>query len=252
VNDGLNDRARRVQSRFEIPVLAAALLVVPVVLIEEQSTSDTLLSVASVANWAIWAAFFAEYITVVSLADDRWAYTRRAWLDVIIIVVSFPLLPALFASSRLLRLTRLSRVFRLLRLVRLAAVLSRGGRAARAIFGSHGVGYLLVLTVLLAVGFGGLFAYAEGAGFLDGVWWALVTLTTVGYGDAFPVTSLGRFAGVGLMLVGIGFVAILTAAVAARFVDEDEQDVHEEVRRLHERLDVIEGLLRDARPEESS
>jgi voltage-gated potassium channel len=243
--DGLNERVRRIQRHFEIPVLIAALLVVPVILIEEQSTSESLLAIATVANWAIWLAFFAEYTTVVSLADDRWAYTKRAWLDVTIIVVSFPLAPALFATSRLLRLTRLTRVFRLLRLVRLATVLSRGGRAARAIFGTHGVGYILILTVLLAIGFGGLFAYAEGQGFVDGIWWALVTLTTVGYGDAYPITGLGRVAGAGLMILGIGFVAILTAAVATRFVEEEEEVLHEEVKRLHTRLDTIEGLLRD-------
>jgi voltage-gated potassium channel len=248
----LNERARRVQNRFEIPVLVAALLVVPVVLIEERGNSSMLLSAAAIANWAIWAAFLTEYVTVVSMADDRWACTRQAWLDVCIILVSFPLMPALFASTRLMRLTRLSRVFRLLRLARLAAVLSRGGKAARAVFGSHGVGYLLILTGFLAFGFGGLYAYAEGAGFVDGVWWAFVTLTTVGYGDAFPVTALGRFAGVGLMLVGIGFVAVLTAAVAARFVEDEEQDVHGEVLRLHERLDAIEALLRQQAVKERS
>ena len=66
--------------------------------------------------------------------DDRWAYTRKAWLDLTIIVVSFPFLPALLASTRLLRLTRLTRVLRLLRLVRLAAVMTRGTSAVKAIW----------------------------------------------------------------------------------------------------------------------
>lgn len=54
----------------------------------------------------------------------------------------------------------------------------------------------------------------------DGIWWALVTLTTVGYGDTVPATPFARIVGVLLMFVGIGFVAALTATVAARFIEE--------------------------------
>jgi voltage-gated potassium channel len=246
MTDELNEQAQRVKRRFEIPVLIAALLVVPVIIIEQRAASEAWLRVANIANWAIWAAFFLEYVTVVSLVDNRWRYTKSAWLDVFIVVVSFPLLPALFAGSRLLRLTRLSRVFRILRLVRLAAILSRGGQTIRRLFRKHGLGYLLALTTLLAAGFGGLFALAEDAGLLDGLWWAIVTITTVGYGDTFPVTALGRVAGIGLMVLGIGFVAILTAAVAAQFVEEEENELGAEIQRLHTRLDRIEQAILDS------
>jgi voltage-gated potassium channel len=93
--------------------------------------------------------------------DERWAYTRKAWLDLTIIVVSFPFLPAVLASTRLLRLTRLTRVLRLLRLVRLAAVMTRGTSAVRAILGKRGVGFAMALTILVALGAGGLFALVE-------------------------------------------------------------------------------------------
>lgn len=236
----------RARDRFEIPVLIAALLVVPVMLIEERATSDLWQTIAVAGNWAIWGVFFVEYVALSSLARDRWAYTRKAWLDVVIIVTSFPLLPTLLAGSRLMRLTRLSRVLRLLRLVRLAAVLSRGGATVRRIFATKGMGYFVMITVILAFGFGGVFAFVESTNFLDGVWWAVVTLTTVGYGDTFPVTGLGRVAGIGLMMTGIGFVAVLTAAIAARFVEDDEEDLITEVQRIHVRLDQIEAMLAQA------
>ena len=75
---------------------------------------------------------------MLALAKRKWAYTRRAWLDLLIIVVSFPFLSELVASVRLLRLTRLTRVLRILRLARLAAILNRGGQTAGAIFGKRG------------------------------------------------------------------------------------------------------------------
>jgi voltage-gated potassium channel len=242
----LSGRAAVARQRFEIPVLIAALAVVPVILIEEQAASTAWLTTASWANWVIWALFFVEYVTVMALTESRWAYTKMAWLDVFIIIVSLPVLPALLASTRLLRVARLTRILRMLRLVRLAAVVTRGGVATRAIFKTRGLGYILVLTLLLALGIGGLFALLERTRLVDGLWWALVTVTTVGYGDMFPVTPWGRAAATILMLVGIGFLAVITAAVAAYFVENkpgEENELAKELRRVHDRLDNIERLI---------
>ncbi|MCY4621325.1 MAG: hypothetical protein OXD34_05755 [bacterium] len=90
----LSGRAAVARRWFEGPVLGAALLVIPVVFIEEYSTTGWLLTAAVIANWLIWAAFAAEFAVVISLAQNRAAYARKAWLDLLIIVVSFPLLPA--------------------------------------------------------------------------------------------------------------------------------------------------------------
>lgn len=248
VEDVLNPRAAEARRRFEVPVLVAALLVVPVIFIEEQATSDAWLTTAAVVNWLIWLAFTVEYLVVVSLNDRRMAYTRKAWLDVFIIVTSFPLLPDVMAATRLLRLLRLARVFRLLRLVRLAAVIARGGVAARAIFRKRGLGYIVILTLLIAMGIGGAFAILEDLPLIDGLWWAIVTVTTVGYGDVFPVTPAGRFAAALLMLLGISLVSFITASVAAHFVEDEDEgpDLEQELARLHQRLDSMEALLQQA------
>lgn len=247
IEDVLNPPAAAARRRFETPVLVAALLVVPVIFIEEQATSQAWLNVAAGVNWLIWAAFTAEYLVVVTLADRRLAYTRKAWLDVFIIVSSFPLLPGLLATTRLFRLLRLGRVLRLLRLFRLAAVVTRGASATRTIFKKRGLGYIVTLTLLITLGIGGVFAILEDSPLGDGLWWAIVTMTTVGYGDMFPTTPAGRMAAAVLMLVGIGFLALITAAVAAHFVESDseegESELVAEMSRLHARLDTIEDLL---------
>ncbi len=227
-------------------MLVAALLVVPVIYIEEQAAlGSEWMRVAEIGNWLIWLAFLLEFVFVVRLADDKLAYTKTAWLDVSIIVFTFPVLPALLGAFRLLRISRLARVARLLRFVRLAAVMTRGGTAARVVFRKRGVGYMMVILILLALGFGGLFVLAEsdGSSYGDGVWWAIVTLTTVGYGDIFPVTTGGRLIAIALMVLGIGFVAVFTGAVAAYFVEEEESSTHEEIKAIREQLDRIERSL---------
>lgn len=239
VEDVLTGRALEVRRRFEIPVLVAALAVVPVIFMEG-SANATVLSVAGWANWTIWAVFALEYGTVMWLTDRKAAYTRLAWLDVFIIIVSLPLLPSLLASTRLLRLARLGRVLRILRLVRLATVITRGGLAARAIFRKRGLGYIILITILVAMGVGGAYAILEDSPVGDSLWWAIVTMTTVGYGDMFPVTVGGRVAATVLMLLGIGFLAVLTATVAAYFVESgDGPDLDE----INGRLDRVESLL---------
>ncbi len=88
--------------------------------------------------------------------------------------------------------------------------------------------------------------HAPGANirnFGDALWWAVVTVTTVGYGDTYPVTAGGRGVAVVLMLVGIGLIGTLTATVASYFVEEqaDKEKVD-----LTQRLDRIEAMLAQA------
>lgn len=100
----------------------------------------------------------------------------------------------------------------------------------------------------------GLLAYAfernqEGSNLEslgDSLWWAVVTATTVGYGDHTPLSVEARGVAVVLMLVGIGMLSVVTANVAAFFVESDDADTN---RDLVERLDRIEALLVQISPE---
>jgi voltage-gated potassium channel len=72
----------------------------------------------------------------------------------------------------------------------------------------------------------------------DGIWWAIVTVTTVGYGDLYPTTVSGRIIGIGLMFLGIGFLAVLTATVASQFVKSDRADETTEILEALRRLEA--------------
>ena len=75
------------------------------------------------------------------------------------------------------------------------------------------------------------------ATFWDGVWWAVVTVTTVGYGDLYPHTVPGRIIGIVVMLLGIGFLAVLTATVASHFVQVDQQSESSQVLETLQRIE---------------
>jgi len=218
----VGERGERWQARFEIVVLVAALLVIPVIVVEQSYAGEPWRTAAAVANWAIWFIFVTEVVVMTSVVQNRRVWLRQHLLDLAIIVLTPPFMPSSLQAFR---------AFRLLRLLRLL----RAIRATRKVFTVNGLQYIAILAALTLFGGGAAFAAAEGrdVSTWDGVWWAMTTMTTVGYGDISPQTHLGRAIAVVVMLVGIGFIAVLTAALAQRFVAEE---VREEVEKAEEEI----------------
>lgn len=241
-------RLDRVEHYTEIPLLLLALLMIPLliapVVLDLPARIERILLTL---DWIIWGIFAAELLVRLYLAPARLAYLVSHWFDVLIVLL--PLLRPLrvFQSARMLQLLRAGRVL---------AYLLRGSHTTRALFARQGVqGSLLFGLAALIVSAIGVALVERGAGgpidgFDTAVWWAFTTVTTVGYGDAYPVTAVGRGVATVLMLVGVGLFGLLTANVAAHFVESDKpedspdpgaaslDDVLGELRRLHERLDA--------------
>lgn len=220
---------------LEVLVILAALVSVPVTLAEVDGQNGQSFQVT---DWVIWSVFVVDYVLAFALAENRRRFVLTEWLPLMVVVVSFPLLPSLFAFARLARLARL------LRLVRLLAIGGRLGTALKATVGRRAFLYVLSLFLLLIVMAGSIMSLVEPqtvkGSLWDGMWWAIVTATTVGYGDISPVTPAGRLIAVALMLLGIGLTATLAASVAAYFVNQDRRD---ELGEVVARLEALERLL---------
>jgi voltage-gated potassium channel len=100
------------------------------------------------------------------------------------------------------------------------------------------VGLATVFLVVIAGAAQAELNNKEFKSFWDGVWWAIVTVTTVGYGDIAPTGVAGRLIAIVVMLMGIGFLAVLTATIASQFVKADQGDDNAEILRLLRQLEA--------------
>jgi voltage-gated potassium channel len=233
----------RWQRRTDRPLLALAVAFVVVLLLPVLANlTPTQTTAVNVANAIIWAAFVVDYVARLYLAPRRWAFVRAHVLDLLIV-----LLPML-------------RPLRALRILRLGSVVGVAQRRAQHSLHLRVTTYV-VASVVVVLGVAGAAMVdaereAQGANIrtlADGLWWAAATVTTVGYGDRYPTTATGRLIAVGLMVVGIALLGVVTATIAAWFVDrlrgvqEAEEkteatltEVLDELREIRARLDSIE------------
>jgi voltage-gated potassium channel len=225
----------RVRHRFEPVVIAATLALIPVFILEAEASSSRWEDIAYALNWLIWVIFAAELTFILVVAPRKAAALRTHWLDAVIVVVTAPAFGAFLSSLRLLRLARL------LRLLRLAAILTRLMQRERSVTSGTAFRFASLLTLLVIVIAGAAQALVDSKDFhstWDGIWWAIETVTTVGYGDAYPTSVEGRIVAMVVMVFGIGFLSVLTAAIASRFVKTERGDETEAILTALAKVEV--------------
>jgi voltage-gated potassium channel len=188
--------------------------------------------------FALWAILLTEYLVRLVVTPDRRGYLKRRWVEPATVVV-----PPLQG-------------WRLVGIEKMSLLLREGELRVEAVLRHHSLFRVLIAaaaTLFLGAWLVLLFEeHAKGSNihsYSDALWWAIVTVTTVGYGDRFPVSEGGRAVAVILMLLGIGLIGVLTATVASVFVKEHTDANKEEFRKGHadlgQQLSEISNRLAD-------
>lgn len=215
----------------ELPMLILAVIfLVAVAAPEVTELPEEWVIIFEDVTWVVWAAFAFELVIKTYLAPDRRRYLISHWMDVLSV-----LLPVL-------------------RPLRLLVVAIRFWTEARTVLRERTFSFIGTASLLAVGGAATLVYLAERGGdgpiqsFTDALWWASATITTVGYGDVYPKTPAGRGVAVFLMLVGISLFGVLTAKVAAFFVETDrESQPPAQLDEVLQRLDRLEALLSERR-----
>jgi len=224
---------QRWQKLSEWPLVIAAVLFLIAYswqVIGNLSGPDALL--AETIIWSTWAIFLLDYFMNLWLAPERGRWFRTHLFDLAIVV-----LPML-------------RPLRLLRLVTILAILQRTAGSAfrgRVMVYVAGASLLLIYVAALAVldAERGTDSSIQTLG--EGLWWAFVTITTVGYGDYFPITPTGQLVAVGVMIGGIALIGVVTATLASWIVEKVSAEQEAEQVATKEHIDELAEEIRALR-----
>lgn len=185
------------------------------------------------ADTGVCALFLVDFLLSLRRAENRWQYLRTwGWLDLASSVPAFHL-------ARWGRAARVVRIVRVLRGVRAARILGQLVLARKAESSFLAVSLVAMLLVVMASLSILQFENADNSNIRtaeDALWWAMTTVTTVGYGDRYPVTTEGRAVAVVLMCAGVGLFGTFSGLLAAWFLSPDTKREEKEIDALREEI----------------
>ena len=227
----MSDQLQRWREKTDVPFLIVAIASIPFLLLELVSdrlpSSDVTLLL--VVNIIVMAVFTVDYIAEFRVASNKAQYFRHEWTSLLIVISQImSVVPALvgFGFLRVLRILRLGTI-----IARFFAIGEEMENTGRQVLRKHAARFAFGVAFMTWVMSAAAFTLAEDVGdgrrvhsFFDALWWSSATITTVGYGDIFPVTAAGRVVGVFTMLVGISTFSVVTAKAAQFLLKVEEEE----------------------------
>jgi voltage-gated potassium channel len=236
-----NHEAKYWAHKFELPMIMIAIWIIIEWYASTQGVFPPVLNI--ITGWFVWVFFLIETALLTRLTDNKLRYLSTNWLNLLIIIVAFPVLWEGNTEIAALRTLRLFLVLPLLFAI---------SKTARGILAKNKLGLTLLVALFIIIAAGILIAGIDPAidNIWDGFWWAWVTVTTVGYGDIVPSSAAGRVFGGLLILFGLGLFSLITANFSAFLLAKEEEEIIKDekiemikLQQIEQRLNNLENIL---------
>lgn len=211
---------------FDVTLLGAIMLSVLVVMLESVKTfSDRVHDVFVVLEWVFTVFFTIEYLLRLYAVRNRLKYAVSFFgiIDLISILPTY--LSFILGGAQSLMVIRILRLLRVFRIFKLTGLIDQGNHIASALNASrYKISIFLYVVILVTCVFGSVMYFVEGGvnerfdSIPRSIYWCIVTITTVGYGDISPVTSLGQFLASLLMIIGYSIIAVPTGIITSEIM----------------------------------
>ena len=228
------------QPSYQIFMLALCVVALGAILAQNAFRLDPEIErVLHYADFAICVAFLFDFFVTLWRTPDRWRYFRTwGWIDLISSIPTFDVA----RWGRLARVARLLRILRALRATRVLRKVMSQQRRQSTSFAAAFIAFLLILGASTAIlHFEPPDSNIKSAG--DAVWWAFTTITTVGYGDRFPISTAGRVIACVLMTAGVGLFGAFSAALAAWFLVPEGEAAESEIAALRAEIAALREAI---------
>ena len=226
---------------YDTTIILLALISVILVLLGFAEMVDLDNPPYNIIDLLLWGVFVVDYGWRFFLSKEKWRFIIENIFDLLAILP----LNAIFTVFRLGRIFRLARLTKLLKLTRLLRIVGLTGKLEKKVsklLRTNGLLYILYLNFFIVLLGSSILSVVEEKSFSDSLWWSIVTVTTVGYGDIIPTSIFGKWLAVLLMLVDIGTIGMLTSALTNFFV-KDNSDEQIKLDKLQDELSSQRMLL---------
>ena len=214
--------SKTIKKYYELFIIVLALLSIILVILDLGSVISLSLQPFRTIDLLILIVFTLDYIFRFFLSPRKFEFFKSNFFD-LLAIIPFNSIFTFFRFARLFRITkvvRLSKLSKATRLVRTLGFLGILKERINKFLRTNGFIYVLYCSMVLILISSVLMSFVEGRTFWEALWWSIVTCTTVGYGDISPVTGVGRFMAIILMLFGIGFIGMLTGTITTYFTNK--------------------------------
>jgi len=187
--------------------------------------------------------FSFDYFGRLYLAKNKSKFFRHNIVD-LLAILPFNTIFNAFRVFRVVNVIRFAKIFTLVRFIGTAGKMQKNARKFLKI---NGFIYLIIICGSVLVTAAISYSIAEGVSLSNSFWWAIVTASTVGYGDVAPKTLTGRIAAISLMIIGIGFIGTLTSTITSYFTQETNVKNDDKLDKILLKLDKMEKENRTLR-----